>query len=1402
MSDSSWYYMFFAPVGGAARFGKASRKGHLLHLPLLICIGVLNAGVAQAAIEAVSMSASGGQNDKSSYSFAHTVNSSAGRLLVVGVSGIDSSEGDTPVNSVSFNGRGMTRIGNTLWKDTGSTSSNRISGTLFYQLNPDVGTYNVTVSHNGAMYGTYAWARSYKNVAAFYTSADNTSSGSNSASTNISVATPNSLVVDLCSIRGNTVSVSSSAGAFSNTWILRGGNGDQRYNPAGSEQLYGATGTANMTWSFGGTQRWVHRVAVFSPNVAPTNITLSGNTVNENAGAGTGVGNLAATDPESDACTYSLVGGDTGAFSLSGNTLLTAYPFNYEGQSSYTVTVRATDACGNIYDKGFTVYVANVNETPTGIGLAGTTVAENTADALVGTLNATDPDAGSTFSYAFVSNEDNAFTIAGNELRTSTALDYETKNSYSLRIRATDNGGLSTEADFTVTVLNVNEPPSGILLSNAVLSENSGADHYLGSLIATGDPEGDGMSFSLESGEGDTHNGSFRVDGSGLYTTANFDYETSGSPLSIRVRATDTGSPAQAFARAFSITLLDADEVPPNPPTVSGTASPTNLTTPQWTWDSGGGGGNGTFRIQLDSTTGGWTETSALSWTPSPLLEGSHRLYVQERDEAGNWSPSSFFDIFIDLTAPNPPAVTGPAETNDTTPEWTWTSNGGGDGHYRYQLDSDTGAWTDTTLEQMEAPAPLAEGSHRLYVQERDEAGNWSVGSFFDVFIDLTGPASPVLGGPATTNDSTPEWTWTPGGGGNGTYRYQLDSTTGTWTETTSPAYSPATPLSEGTYRLYVEERDAVGNWSADSFFDIFVDMTPPVPPAVTGPAVTNNTRPEWTWNPSGGGNGVYRWMLDGLGSWAETSLLSLTAATDLTEGSHTLAVQERDAAGNWSLSGTSTVAIDLTPPAVTVTSQITNDTTPAISGTATDDSGITAVVVTIDGQPCTVERAGGTWTARVLSPLAAGPHEVLAEATDTAGNTAADASTNEVVIDFNVPGVSVDLLVTNDTTPTITGTAVAHDGHVVTIVRVTVNGVLYTFTPGAAAQTVPWTITTDALGDAVYDVEVQAQDELSRIGTDGTTGELTVDTQAPQAEITRAAASPTGANSVAFTVTFDGDVGTTFDEEDVDTAGLPGLIDVTGAGAVYTVTVTFDEPDTDGLAGITIGTEISDLAGNPFAGAASPQYDIFNWRGFRMQPIAAKVYTGTAHTFTVVPDCDATTGIGYRWWFDNGLKSLQNGPLTPSWDLDAVGAAQAGTYWCEVSYDGLSYFTGHVLLEVANPLSIVESPADFVAVASASHTFTVTTDGGFPPLSYEWYKVGQAAPVGAGPEYTVDAVGAADIGFYFVQVSDLKGTVVQSQLAELSISSGMPVAGLTSLAGLAAAIAAAACACIRRKKQ
>jgi hypothetical protein len=126
-------------------------------------------------------------------------------------------------------------------------------------------------------------------------------------------------------------------------------------------------------------------------------------------------------------------------------------------------TNAATDSVDGV------VTVQASNQAPADITLSATNVAENVSiGTTVGTLSTTDVDAADTFTYTLVAgagSTDNAsFSIVGNALRTAASFNSGAKNSYSIRVRSTDLGGLTTEKPFTISVTSVNEAPSDIAL--------------------------------------------------------------------------------------------------------------------------------------------------------------------------------------------------------------------------------------------------------------------------------------------------------------------------------------------------------------------------------------------------------------------------------------------------------------------------------------------------------------------------------------------------------------------------------------------------------------------------------------------------------------------------------------------------------------------------------------------------------------------------------------------------------------------------------------------------------------------------------------------------------------------------------------------------------------------------
>jgi hypothetical protein len=158
---------------------------------------------------------------------------------------------------------------------------------------------------------------------------------------------------------------------------------------------------------------------------------------------------------------------------------------------------------------------------------------------------------------------------------------------------------------------------------------------------------------------------------------------------------------------------------------------------------------------------------------------------------------------------------------------------------------------------------------------------------------------------------------------------------------------------------------------------------------------------------------------------------------------------------------------------------------------------------------------------------------------------------TNEICnpVDTTLPTVTVNSLLTNDTTPTITGTVTEIN---LAIVKITVNSHEYT----AMVTSGTWSAeVTTAITEGTYDVVATAEDLAGNVGTDVTDNELKIDTTAPIATIAYVPSEATSGDVVAtmtpnetVTVTSEGGLLThTFSANSsftftfVDTAGNAG---------------------------------------------------------------------------------------------------------------------------------------------------------------------------------------------------------------------------------------------------------------------
>ena len=362
----------------------------------------------------------------------------------------------------------------------------------------------------------------------------------------------------------------------------------------------------------------------------------------------------------------------------------------------------------------------------------------------------------------------------------------------------------------------------------------------------------------------------------------------------------------------------------------------------------------------LDEPIGGWTwvtgeilnQSSFWGWAPGEpnnkkvsSFPGENALvirsdgYWNDLHEEDNGVISGYLVEYENTPVPN---ITGTTPTNNRTPTWNWytftgTKPDGGSGTYRYKLvrpnESEGNSWITTTVTSYtpESKSPLPLGQNKLYVQEQDKLGNWSASGSHTIDIDLeAAPSPPTVTGITPTSNQTPTWNWSSSSGGFELYRYQLDSEKDSgWTVTYSYDYTPKSPLPKESYTLYVQKRDAVGNWSISGNHTIDIDLTPPGPPDVTGPKSSDSDPQKCTWSShkKKPGDGTFRFQFDGDTNWTTTTKKTFTTRSPKDEeitfttnsrpppGEQKLYVQERDAAGNWSKSGTCEIVVPLASP-------------------------------------------------------------------------------------------------------------------------------------------------------------------------------------------------------------------------------------------------------------------------------------------------------------------------------------------------------------------------------------------------------------------------------------------------------------------------------------------------------
>lgn len=125
-----------------------------------------------------------------------------------------------------------------------------------------------------------------------------------------------------------------------------------------------------------------------------------------------------------------------------------------------------------------------VNSAPITLILSPSSINENVAaNSPVGTFTSTDPDTGDTFTYSLVAGtgdtNNSAFSIVDKQLQINESPDFDTKPTYNIRVRTTDQGGLTFDKPLVVNINDIDEFVYGTP-NNDILNGTASADQING----------------------------------------------------------------------------------------------------------------------------------------------------------------------------------------------------------------------------------------------------------------------------------------------------------------------------------------------------------------------------------------------------------------------------------------------------------------------------------------------------------------------------------------------------------------------------------------------------------------------------------------------------------------------------------------------------------------------------------------------------------------------------------------------------------------------------------------------------------------------------------------------------------------------------------------------------------
>ncbi|HHB9860078.1 TPA: non-fimbrial adhesin SiiE, partial [Salmonella enterica] len=602
-------------------------------------------------------------------------------------------------------------------------------------------------------------------------------------------------------------------------------------------------------------------------------------------------------------------------------------------------------------------------------------------------------------------------------------------------------------------------------------------------------------------------------------------------------------------------------------------------------------------RLSIDGGNS-WVQATpgvAGSWEyiwPTDLADGQYTLTVEATDKAGN-TVTKTIDFAVDTTLSVPVIVLNSADdtgvqgdnmTNSTQPTFALqhidddavrvtVSVEHGGVTTTFDATKGTGGWTFTP------PALWADGDYTLSVSVEDKAGNTSHSASLTVTVDTQIAINNIelvndsgIPNDNLTNNVRPQFQVTVPTDVN-VVRLSIDGGK-TWFNATQGAtpgawdYIWPDDVADGGYTLTVEATDKAGNQTTQEL-DFTIDTTLSVPTlsldsaddsGIAGDNITNVKTPGFTLNNID--TDVSRVIVEVMhnGIKQEVPLVQtggqwrFAPTSDWGDGDYILTVKVEDRAGNVKQSAPLTVTVDthiaidrieLVNDSGIPGDNLTNEARPHFQVTVPAD--VNGVRLSIDGGKtwfdATQSATSGVWDYTWLTNVANGPHTLMVEASDKAGNkttqkldfiidtllseptiildSADDSAAGDNITNVKMPGFTLGNIDADVTKVVVT---VAHDGKNQQIELIK-NGGVWRFTPGAAWTDGDYTLTVkveDKAGNTNYSapltVTIDTQTSIDRIellNDTGIVGDNLTNEARPQFHIT----VPTDVNSVQLSL-------------------------------------------------------------------------------------------------------------------------------------------------------------------------------------------------------------------------------------------------------------------------------------------